>query len=362
MPTLSLAMIVKDEANTIGRVLNDARSFCDELIVVDTGSTDQTVNIATQHGATVFHYPWIDDFSAARNYSFDCCNGDWIIWLDADDVIPESEQQKLLELKQTLNDFLDAVSIRYHRIFSPEGECILSTHRHRLIRKSPHLRWKYPIHECVVGIQPEKCLTDERIYIEHRPLEDKQAQKKDRNLKILEKLIRQGERSPRMLYYYANELLDHERYQDAITYYNQYLAVSTGSWERYLAMTHLIRCHLNLNEESEAFAWALKAIEFDSSRAEGFVEAGFYFIRRQEWVKAIPFLTAATAIANRPASGLYPVSHYTWLPYDGLCLCYERLGQYEKAIEMCEKALMFGADTPRLLENLKLLQQALSQN
>jgi glycosyltransferase involved in cell wall biosynthesis len=100
--TWSLAMIVGNEEATIRLVLTDAASICDELVVVDTGSTDATIEIARECGAQVYEFEWIDNFSAARNYSFDCCTGDWILWLDADDRITPSALEGFASLKRRL--------------------------------------------------------------------------------------------------------------------------------------------------------------------------------------------------------------------------------------------------------------------
>ena len=91
MPTLSLCMIVRDEAGSLGRAIDSFEGVADEVVVVDTGSTDETAQVARAHGARVVEHPWADDFSAARNAGFDACAGDWVFGLDADErLLPES--------------------------------------------------------------------------------------------------------------------------------------------------------------------------------------------------------------------------------------------------------------------------------
>ena len=90
--TLSVCMIVRDEAQVIARSVNCALSVADEVIVVDTGSADDTRKIALSLGAKVYDFEWTDDFSAARNFSFSLASGDYIMWLDADDVKSETKR------------------------------------------------------------------------------------------------------------------------------------------------------------------------------------------------------------------------------------------------------------------------------
>ena len=85
--TLSLCMIVKDEERTLERCLNSVKSFINEIIIVDTGSKDKTKEIAKAFNAKIYDFKWINDFAAARNFSFRKATSDYILWLDGDDFI-----------------------------------------------------------------------------------------------------------------------------------------------------------------------------------------------------------------------------------------------------------------------------------
>src|SRR4051794_39069341 len=87
-PLVSLCMIVRDAEDSLPAALSSAWSYMDEVVVVDTGSADRTRTIAEGLGARVSDFPWCDDFSAARNHSLAQATGDWIFWMDADDVLP----------------------------------------------------------------------------------------------------------------------------------------------------------------------------------------------------------------------------------------------------------------------------------
>jgi glycosyltransferase involved in cell wall biosynthesis len=354
-PTWSLAMIVRDAEPDIGNVLDDAAAFCDELVVVDTGSLDDTKRVAAGHGARVIDFEWIDDFAAARNASFENCRGHWILWLDADDRIPPAAQEGFARLKSELADSPDVVSamIPYYRDFSAADPsvCTFSFDRERVLRRSASPTWVGLVHEVAIVSGPTIRWSD--AWVEHRPRAEDRTHKVDRNLRILERAYSSGNRSPRTLFYLGNELRDHERWEDALAAYQEYLETSElVVWERHATLTSMAKCAERLGRESEARVILHEAIRLDSTRAEPFVRLGVQHYDRKEWQAAIPYFAAAAAL-QRPADGFIDDAAYTWAPLDYLAVCHSQLGRYSDAIEETVKSLRTAPDRERLLNNLR---------
>ena len=113
MVTISLCMIVKNEEKLLGRCLESVKDIVDEIIIVDTGSNDNTKTIANKFTNLVYDFKWVDDFSKARNYSFSKASKDYILWLDADDIILEEDRLKLLNLKNNKNYNGPKITLEY---------------------------------------------------------------------------------------------------------------------------------------------------------------------------------------------------------------------------------------------------------
>lgn len=149
--TLSLCMIVRDSERTLRQALASAQPFMDEMIVVDTGSTDATRQLAQDLDARVFDFPWRDDFSAARNYSLNQATGDWIFWMDADDVLPP-ESGRTLRQVITEHPARDAAFwVTVEQQLTDENERTKVTrHGHvKLFPRHPEIRFRYRVHEQV---------------------------------------------------------------------------------------------------------------------------------------------------------------------------------------------------------------------
>ena len=144
MIRLSLCMIVKNEEAVLTRVLTSAIQFADEILVADTGSTDRTVEIARQYTKHIYHYPWNDDFAAARNFICEKVSTEYWMWLDADDIVPAESITAILKLKETLSKSPqpDVVMMKYVAGFQPDGTSAFTYNRERILRTDRHFRWK----------------------------------------------------------------------------------------------------------------------------------------------------------------------------------------------------------------------------
>jgi len=147
--TVSLCMIVKNEEQNLPRCLGGLRGIFDEIIVVDTGSTDRTREIAAEHGAKVFGFPWIDDFSAARNESLSHATSDWVMWMDADDSLDEANRRELMSVLARLDDRAMAYVMKVRCLSSDDGS-VTDVDHVKLFRNRPDLRFEYRVHEQIL--------------------------------------------------------------------------------------------------------------------------------------------------------------------------------------------------------------------
>ena len=335
MPTISLCMIVKNEEIYIARCLDSIAELVDEIIIVDTGSTDKTVEIVSNYTSKVYSYPWKDDFSEARNYSFSRASMDYCMWMDADDVLEEEERNKFLQLKQSLLPDTDIVMMKYNTAFDEAGRPSFSYFRERWIRNCTQYRWIGEVHEV---IPPNGNVIYSDIAICHRKLE---AGDPDRNLKIYQKMIMYGKTlEPRQQYYYGRELYYHKQYEKAVSVLEQFLLSAEGWIENKIeACSICANCYYRLGKEQSALASLFRSMSFDIPRAELCCEIGEYFLKHGNFQIAIYWYETALNIPKNENSGGFILPDcYDYIPLLQLCVCYDKLGNLQKAKEYNEKA------------------------
>lgn len=183
--TLSVCIIVKNEADLLSRCLNSIKSAADELVVVDTGSTDNTVGIAESMGAKVICTQWRDDFAWARNISIEHASGAWILWLDADDVVPPESLPVFSKLKYELPDCVFGFTVRNQRPGNTGTEFVQA----RMFPNRPDIYFERPIHEQIMpsALRIGMVMKTRDAVIEHHGYADPATMKKKalRNVKLL---------------------------------------------------------------------------------------------------------------------------------------------------------------------------------
>lgn len=202
MISISLCMIVKNEEQVLSRCLNSIADLMDEIIIVDTGSTDRTKEIAARYTDRIYDFPWTGNFSDARNFSFSKATKDYIYCADADEVLDDENHQKFALLKKGMLPEIDIVQmyydnqLSYNTIYNYDKEL-----RPKLYRRLRHFVWENAIHEAV---RLEPLVYDSDIVISHRPT----CNHKGRDLAAFEKLCQDGVRLNQRLHnLYAKELM-----------------------------------------------------------------------------------------------------------------------------------------------------------
>jgi len=188
-PLLSATLIARDEEENLGACLDSLAGFADEVVVVDTGSTDATVEIATERGARVFHQRWQDDFAAARNAALGEAAGAWILYIDADERLEPIDFEAARSSLREAPEAAFRVGLRPFAHATPFLE-------YRLWRASPEIRFRGVIHEQVVDAIHRAARRDSRpisdwpeLMIDHCGYEEDQARKHRRNLPLLRRRL-----------------------------------------------------------------------------------------------------------------------------------------------------------------------------
>ncbi len=335
MPTISLCMIVKNEEVHLARCLDSVAKLVDEIIIVDTGSTDRTTEIASGYTQNVYSYPWKDDFSDARNYSFSKASMDYCMWMDADDVLEETEWDKFLQLKQTLSMDTDMVMMKYNTSFDEAGKPSFSYFRERWIRNCSHYRWIGAVHEV---IPPSGNIIYSDTAICHKKINSGNP---DRNLNIYKKILSEGKPlDPRQQYYYGRELYYHKQYPEAISVLEKFLLSAEGWIENKIeACSICASCHYHLGQDESALNALLRSMSFDLPRAELCCDIGRHFLDRGNYQTASYWYeTALNRPKNERCGGFVLPDCYDYIPLLQLCVCYDKMGDLKKAKEYNERA------------------------
>jgi GT2 family glycosyltransferase/tetratricopeptide (TPR) repeat protein len=348
---LSVCLIVKNEEQFLGQCLKSVNGLAAQIVVVDTGSTDRTVEIAKEHGAQVHAFAWCDDFSAARNVALEHATGDWILMLDADEELPPENQAALRKLLRT-----DSVMAWRLPIIDAgredEGCCYVP----RLFRNAPALFYVGRVHEQVFrslearrqewGL--ENRLGDAALrHHGYRPDVVKDRNKIERNLRLLEQAVAESPDEPNLLMNHGLELTRSGRLDAGIEQYHKAFEMMSRQ-PAALVVPELLEMLLTQMSThlmaQKRFDELVRVLTSPLAKAEG-LTASLHFSLGLAHFELKQFREAAgqmrQCLAKRGQPALAPINREIRKagPRHCLALCLDQLGEPAAAAEEFRRAL-----------------------
>ena len=299
---ISACVIAKNEAAVIGRCINSVKRIADEIILVDTGSTDDTVRIAEGLGARVFFREWDNDFSAAKNHALNQVRGDWVIFLDADEYFVEDSE---LKLPFYIKNAKTKAFMCMMRHIDAEGSVMAQNYSLRVFKNSPDIRYKGIVHERLFDGDSEikfNLLKD--VIIHHTGYTKANLAEKDaRNYELIMKMEKAGHRDQFTSYYLAMHFFQKGDYQKAYHYTNEFKKFA----------------RLNLKKDEHIFLFRI------------------FIVRLASMIELDNIDTEDTYKEIQNFLWLYPTH-----PEIKLCEArfYDKLGMYDKAVESYNEAIL----------------------
>lgn len=351
---LSVCLIVKDEQAVISRCLECVQKFADEIIVVDTGSKDKTVEEVKKFTDKIYFYDWKDDFADARNYALEKANGNFVMWLDADDVVSDENCLKIKKLVE--NADFDMAFLPYVSGFE-DGVPTFIYYRERIFRRSGNYRFRGAVHEAVTP-QGNVVYGDAEIW--HKKIKEGDLL---RNLNILQKRIARGIcLNEREKFYYGRELYFNCMYREAIAVLEDFLRGNGWVENKIEACINLYRAYTAVGDKEGAMNALLKSFLLAEPRSEVCCILGWHFLEQSNVNCAIYWYQRA--LSNKPDlknGGFVNVDYCAFIPNIQLCVLYDKLGDHEKACTFNEEAGKIKPHDKNYLSNKKYFQTILGK-
>ncbi len=346
-------MIVKDEEEVLARCLGGIAPLVDEIVIADTGSSDGTEKIARAYGAHVYSFPWTDDFAAARNFAFSKGTGDYLLWLDADDVIPPESAALFPALKELLgNERPDMVMCPYD-IAGSGGTPAFTFYRERLLRREAGFVWQGRVHEC---IPPRGKTVRYGFRVLHLGSNKPRGA---RNLHIFQKWAKEQPLGARELCYYGKELYYNGLYTEAEAVLGEMLRGEGWYVNKIEACKTLALVYEARGDRENAFLALLRSFRYGEPRASVLCMLARLFAQEKKWREAAVWYEGALVCRDHAEEGdLEEPACRALFPYLGLVRCFYFLGDRERAKFFHQKTEELAPGDPSVVYNRRFFSEA----
>lgn len=356
--TIGLAIIARNEEKNLPVLLNSISGAFDQVVLVDTGSTDRTVEVFAEWAQKeqlkwdlnwgFAHFKWCDDFAAARTFADEQIETDWVAWADCDDLIINAD--RLHRVVANVPEHIAGLVFGYDYAQDPNtGNCVCFLKRERLVRRGAGT-WVGRVHEAqtvngqTMYVPPDVVVWKHMKQVAVQSFEEANERalaSNDRNLTILEKWNSDEPSNPRVLGYLGTELAAKGRHEDALPYYAEYLSVSDGGWKDEYAqiMRKYSASLLALGRVDEAKSLGGRAVTFHPQWPDGAITLAECALVVEDYEGALLWIRSPSIEIPRETMLIINPLDYTFLPLRIKAIALAGLGRIDEALETAAKAL-----------------------
>ena len=342
--------ISKNEEKFVNRWVSSMKE-ADAIYVLDTGSTDKTVQKLKENDVNVKVkkiVPW--RFDVARNASLEIIPDEFDIYVctDLDEVLLPGWRKKLEE-----NWKKDTTRAKYTYNWKLDNDKPIVSFYSDKIHIRKNYKWTHPVHEVLQYDGNENYIIIDDLILNHYPDISKS---RSGYLPLLELSVKEDPNDDRNMHYLGREYMYHEKWNECIDTLIKHLNLPTALWkdERCASMRFIARSYKNLNRIEESRMWLKKAINEAPYLREPWIELGLLEYENNNYETAIFYVEEALKINTREKTYINEIFSWNETPYDLLSICYFNIGNFDKSLENINIALSINPNDERLISNKKI--------